>query len=219
MSHLSMKVSIKLSLTVGLLLGLFACSKSPEDLPKFKKRFRAQIASFESQKSDANNRIDDGVESLNSIQQALEGAKKVDQVFQKVYGKWERVDKDVNSLFKEYEKLKTDADNLFSAMERQTQSLNNQTTRNELTKAISTYRKDYEKTLAKTSLAIEKLRALHTDAVDNVKALEVAVALGQVSQFTEGLVSIEQRVDGIMADLTETIKESKDLYDQKIDNL
>ena len=40
-----------------LSVALFSCKgKSPEDLPKFKKKFRAQIASFENEKKKASLR-------------------------------------------------------------------------------------------------------------------------------------------------------------------
>ena len=98
-----------------------ACqSKSPEDLPKYKKKFRTQIASFEDQKVKADERVTEGVDMLNGLQGALENAKNVDQEFKRVYTKWERVNKQVEDLNKEYEDLKQDADNLFAAMGRQT---------------------------------------------------------------------------------------------------
>jgi chromosome segregation ATPase len=196
---------------------LAACrGKSPEDLPKFKKKFRAQIASFENQKVQADNKVEDGVSTLNGLQQALENAKNVDAEFKEVYGKWEQVNKQVEDLNREYEQLKQDASNLFSAMERQTGSLSDAKTRNELTAAIKTTRAEYDKTLAKTSKAIEQLRALHQDAVEVIKALEVAIALGQISQISSGLQSIESRVAGIMAELNSTIAVSKDLYEKRI---
>ena len=80
-----------------------ACSKkSPEDLPKYKKKFRTQIASFENQKVKANERVEDGVELLNGLQAALENAKDKDAEFAKVYGRWNKVDKQVNNLFKDF---------------------------------------------------------------------------------------------------------------------
>lgn len=190
--------------------------KSPEDLPKFKKRFRAQIASFENQKEKADDRVEDGVNTLTGIQQALENAKNVDKEFANVYGKWEKVDKEVEDLNKEYEKLKSDADNLFSAMERQTASLNDAKARADLTRGIQANRDTYNKTLSNTSAAIEKLRNLHTEAKDVIKALEVAVALGEFSRVNEGLKNIQDKVAVIMADLNQSIKESKELYEDRM---
>lgn len=204
------------SLLISMILLTGCRQHSPEQLPKFKEKFRNQIASFEGQKDKADKRVEEGVETLSGLQQAIANAKDIDKEFNAVYGKWERVNKQVEDLNKEYEKLKTDAENLFGAMEIQTASLNDAGTRQELSKALQTTRKDYEGTLAKTSVAIEKLRSLHADAVDIIKALEVAVALGQISQINDGLKNIESKVDDIMADLNSTIAESKELYEQRI---
>ncbi len=205
-------------LFVGVIMG--ACSKkSPEDLPKYKKKFRTQIASFENQKGKANERVEDGVELLNGLQAALENAKDKDAEFAKVYGRWNKVDKQVNNLFKEYEDLKQDAENLFNALDRQTSSLKNESTRGTLQKALTTSRVDYEKTLARTEEAINNLRTLHDEAVDVVSALEVAYGIGQISEINDGLVSIENRVNVIMEELTSSINESKALYETKIGNL
>ncbi|MEM7373511.1 MAG: DUF2959 family protein [Bacteroidota bacterium] len=194
-----------------------ACKqRSPEELPKYKKKFRNQIASFESQKLKADKQVDDGITSLNGLQGALENAKNVDQEFNQVYSKWEKVNKQVENLNKEYEGLKSDAENLFTAMEAQTASLRDAKTKAELTKALQSSRADYEKTLSKTAQAIEQLRSLHTDAVDIVKALEVAIALGQIAQINDGLKNIESKVADIMASLNETVTESKDLYESRI---
>lgn len=199
---------------------LFACKgKSPEELPKFKKKFRAQIASFEAEKKKADDRVEDGVMTLNGLQQALENAKNVDKEFKDVYSKWERVDKQVKDLNKEYEQLKSDADNLFSAMDRQTAGLRDPKTQQELKKALQTTRNDYDKTLSKTAVAIGQLRELHAEAVDVIKALEVAIALGQISQINTGLQSIESKVETIMADLNSTIAESKELYEKRIESI
>ncbi len=211
-------------LSVGLLLLCTAfifssCSKSPEDLPKFKRKFQAQIASFENQKEKTDQRVAEGVETLTGMEQALENAKNVDLEFKRVYGQWEKVNKEVEDLNKQYEGLKADANNLFSAMERQTGSLRDDKSRKELSNAIGTARSDYEKTLAKTSEAIERLRTLHADAYDVVKSLEVAVALGQIAEINAGLTSIEGRVAGIMADLNTTITESKALYESRMKGL
>lgn len=197
-----------------------ACKqRSPEELPKFKKKFRNQIASFESQKLKADKQVDDGITSLNGLQGALENAKNVDQEFNQVYSKWEKVNKQVENLNKEYEGLKQDAENLFTAMEAQTASLRDEKTKAELNKALKASRADYEKTLAKTAQAIGQLRTLHTDAVDIVKALEVAIALGQIAQINDGLKNIESKVADIMASLNETVTESKDLYESRIGTL
>lgn len=201
---------------LGILTTTACKQRSPEDLPKYKKKFRAQIASFESQKTKADEQVDEGISSLNGLQGALENAKNVDQEFNQVYGKWERVNKQVENLNKEYEGLKSDAENLFTAMEAQTASLRDEKTKAELNAALKASRADYEKTLAKTSVAIEQLRTLHTDAVDIVKALEVAIALGQIAQINDGLKNIESKVADIMASLNETVAESKDLYENRI---
>lgn len=194
-----------------------ACNnKSPEDLPKYKKKFRAQINSFEQTKEQTDDKLEDGVESLNGLQSALENAKNSDQVFRAVYGKWEKVDKQVKDLNREYEALKADAENLFGALDRQTASLKNQTTKTQLQKAIATTRGDYEATLARTAAAIEDLRKLHAEAFDVVSALEVVVALNQFEAFNEGLQHIEERVNTIMTELTSVVNESKELYDTRI---
>ncbi|MEM6765902.1 MAG: hypothetical protein AAF655_13280 [Bacteroidota bacterium] len=207
-----------IALLVGILIG--ACNnKSPEDLPKYKKKFRTQIASFEDQKVKANERVEDGVELLNGLQAALENAKNTDKEFARVYGKWNNVDKQVNTLFKEYEALKQDAENLFNALDRQTSGLNNVSTRGTLQQALTTARNDYEKTLARTEEAINNLRSLHDEAIDVVKALEVAYGIGQIAEINDGLISIENRVNVIMEELTSSINESKALYETKIGNI
>lgn len=207
--------SILLLAALSILLG--ACNnKSPEDLPKFKKKFRAQIDSFESVKQKTDDKVEDGVESLNGLQVALENAKNTDQVFKAVYGKWEKVDKQVVDLNKEYENLKQDAENLFGALERQTASINDPTYRDDLQGLISSTRKDYEKTWTKTATAIEDLRTLHAEAYDAVKALEVVVVIGQFDKFNEGLQNIEERVGKIMTELNAVVNESKELYDTRL---
>ncbi len=194
-----------------------ACrQKSPEKLPKYKDKFRASIASFESQKKKTDARVENGVKRLSTIQDALANAKDVDKEFAKVYGQWGKVDNQVKKLNKDYENLKEDANNLFNAMQKQTESLNDQKTKGELMAALNKTRGSYDETLQKTSLAIEKLRALHDEAKDVIKALEVAVSLGQIAEISSGLKSIEDRVGSIMEELNQTIAESKDLYDQKI---
>lgn len=202
-----------------LVLTLLACNRSPEELPKFKKKFQAQIASFEKEKLQTDKKVDDGVSTLNGLQTALDNAKNTDQEFNRVYGKWEAVSKQVKQLTKEYNDLKMDADNLFSAMERQTASINNEKSRGELQAAIESTKGDYQKTLGRTELAIKDLEKLYQEAYDVVKALEVAYALGEISNINEGLANIETRVKDIMSELTQTVVESKDLYDKKIQNI
>jgi predicted nucleic acid-binding Zn-ribbon protein len=204
------------SLLLSLLL-LSACHRSPEELPKYKKKFRTQIASFESQKERANKKVENGVNELSGLREAIQNAKNVDQEFNQVYGKWEQVNRQVEALNKDYERLKEDAENLFTAMQSQTAGLRDEATKKQLDDAIADSRADYEATLSKTAQAIERLRSLHTDAVDIIKALEVAVALGQIAEINEGLQNIESKVDGIMADLNSTISESKALYENRID--
>lgn len=202
-----------------IMLSMFALSckhKSPEQLPKFKQKFRTQIASFEKQKEKADERVAEGVSTLNGLQEALQNAKNVDQEFNVVYTRWEKVNKQVEDLNKEYEGLKKSAENLFNAMETQTASLNDAKTKSELNAALMKTRQDYQATLDKTSIAIDKLRSLHTDAVDVVKALEVAVALGQIAEINDGLKSIEDKVGAIMAELNATVSESKELYESRI---
>lgn len=215
-----MLVNMRLLWIYGAIIGLvwFSCqSKSPEELPKFKRKFKAQIASFEAKKDKADDRVEEGVETLNGLQAALEEAQNVDQEFKRVYGRWNKVDKQVEDLFKEYERLKEDASNLFAAMERQTASLRDEQTRGELTNAINTTKQDYDKVLARTEEAIGQLNTLHTDAVDIIKALEVAVALGQIAEISTGLETIEAKVENIMTELNATVVESKDLYESRIE--
>jgi len=205
--------------TLCLLLLLLnnACKhKSPEQLPKYKDAFRAQIASFEKQKVKTDQKVNDGVSTLSGIQEAIENAKNVDKEFNRVYTKWKKVDREVSDLTKEYNRLKEDAENLFGAMERQTESLADVKTKNELRDAIRKTRTDYGQTLANTQMAIDKLQTLHSDAVDVIKALEVAVALGQISEINSGLKNIESKVASIMTELNVTITESKALYDKKM---
>ena len=208
----------------ALLFSVTACyNNSPEKLPKYKKKFRAQITSFENQKEKADKKLAEGVEELTDLQtglkEALDNQRKVDKEFDRVYGQWQQVDRQVKSLYKEYESLKADAENLFSAMESQTASLNNSKTRGELTSAITKTKDDYLSTLGNTEKAIDRLRALHDEAVDIVKALEVAVAIGQFDEINDGLKSIEDRVEIVMGELNKTIVESKDLYEKKIQSL
>ena len=71
--------------------------------------------------------------------------------------------------------------------------------------------------MANTAKAIDKLRNLHAEAVDIIKALEAAVAIGQISQINNELKNIESRVDDIMKELNTTVQESKNLYNNRIE--
>ena len=193
--------------------------KSPEDLIRLKDKFKSQVSTFESKKEVANKNVNRGLESLGALKLALEDAKNEDKEFAKVYGDWEKVDKRVKNLNKEYEDLKTKASNLFTAMETQTNSLSDETSRNTLLSAIKKAKTKYNGTLANTSKAIDKLRLLHNDAVEVVKALEVAAALNSFDAINGQMKSIEDRVDGIMAELNVAVVESKKLYEKKITEL
>lgn len=194
-------------------------NKSPEDLPRLKASFQSQVTKFEDKKEDANDKVNDGLESLNALKTALEDAKNEDKELAKVYGDWEKVDRKVNNLNKEYEDLKTKAEALFKAMEEQTNSLSSSKNKSDLLAAIKTARKKYNATLENTSKAIAKLRVLHGDALDVVKALEVAVALNSFDDINAQMENIESRVEGIMAELNVAVTESKKLYDKKLDDL
>jgi len=202
---------------LALLISTIGCKqKSPEELPKYKRKFRTQIASFEKVKAQTDDKVEDGVSMLTGIKEAIENAKNVDKEFRQVYTKWEKVSKQVDDLEKEYSALKSDAENLFAAMERQTAALRDPKTRNQLEEALRKTRADYTLTLNKTKSSIEDLRKLYDEAKDVVSALEVAVAMGEFQNINESLASIETRVQDIMNQLTETVDESKALYDQKI---
>lgn len=204
-----------------ILASLSSCwkNKSPEDLPRLKEAFQKQVETFEKRKTQTNENVTESLESLNGLKGALEEAKNEDKEFAKVYGDWEKVNKRVENLNKEYEDLKARAEGLFTAMETQTNSLSDQSSKADLLKAISSARTKYNATLANTSVAIGKLRALHADAVDVVKALEVAVALNSFDNINEQLKSIENRVDGIMDELNVAVVESKKLYEKRLDEL
>ncbi len=204
---------------VSMLLTSCWKNKSPEDLPRLKAAFQKQVETFEKDKNTTNDNVNDGLESLSGLQGALENAKNEDKEFAKVYGEWEKVDKRVKDLNKEYEDLKAKAEGLFTAMETQTNSLADAKSKADLNKAIKSARVKYNGTLVNTSKAIGKLRVLHGDAVDVVKALEVAVALNSFDNINEQLKSIEGRVDGIMAELNVAVIESKKLYDKRLDEL
>ncbi|XMO87980.1 hypothetical protein AAFN75_06725 [Algibacter sp. AS12] len=210
--------------SLALLLVLFVMSscwkdKSPEDLIRLKDKFKSQVSTFESKKEVANKNVTKGLTSLGALKAALEDAKNEDREFAKVYGDWEKVNKRVNNLNKEYEDLKTKAANLFTAMETQTNSLSDQKSRTTLLKAINKAKSKYNGTLANTADAIGKLRLLHNDAVEVVKALEVAAALNSFDSINGQMKSIEDRVDGIMQELNVAVVESKKLYEKKITEL
>lgn len=205
-----------LVLAAIVLMNSFSCYKGPEDLPKFKKAFRSQIEKFEKQKEDTNEKMVESITKLTQIEQALENAKNKDKEFKRIYNRWNGVEKEVNRLTKDYEGLRDDAQNLFDALERQTSGLKDATRRTELTNALNKVRTDYQKTLTKTEKSINKLQALYADAQDLVQALEVSVALGEFESFKTGMASIEAQVPGLMDELNEVIKESKDLYEKKM---
>jgi DNA repair exonuclease SbcCD ATPase subunit len=212
----------KRTLLVALIaLTLISCwkDKSPEDLIRLKDKFKSQVNSFENKKETANKNVNKGLESLNALKSALEDTKNEDKEFAKVYGDWEKVDRRVQNLNKEYEELKEKASNLFTAMETQTNSLSDETSKKTLLRAIEKARTKYNGTLANTSKAIDKLKLLHGDAVDVVKALEVAAALNSFDNINDQMKSIEGRVDGIMQELNVAVVESKKLYEKKITEL
>ena len=193
--------------------------KSPEDLIRLKDKFKSTVSSFEKKKETANKNVTKGLETLNALKSALEDTKNEDKEFAKVYGDWEKVDKRVENLNKEYEDLKEKAANLFAALETQTNSLSDEAAKKTLSSAIGKARSKYNGTLANTSKAIDKLRVLHGDAVEVVKALEVAAALNSFDNINDQMKSIEGRVDGIMQELNVAVVESKKLYEKKITEL
>ena len=213
-----MKKSIAL---LVLLITVSSCwkNKSPEDLIRLKEKFKSQVSSFEKKKITANKNVTKGLSSLSALKGALEEAKNEDKEFAKVYGDWEKVNKRVENLNKEYEDLKTKASNLFTAMETQTNSLSDAQSKKTLLSAISKARTKYNATLTNTSKAIEKLHLLHGDAVEVVKALEVAAALNSFDNINNQMESIEGRVEGIMQELNVAVVESKKLYEKKITEL
>jgi len=213
---------LKRTITIALVSLLFiSCwkDKSPEDLIRLKEKFKSTVSSFEKKKENANENVNKGLETLNALKSALEDTKNEDKEFAKVYGDWKKVDRRVNNLNKEYEDLKEKASNLFTAMETQTKSLSDETSKKTLMKAIEKARTKYNGTLANTSKAIDKLKLLHGDAVEVVKALEVAAALNSFDNINDQMKSIEGRVDGIMQELNVAVVESKKLYEKKITEL
>ncbi len=211
----------KISIIALISIFLVSCwkDKSPEDLIRLKEKFKSQVSTFEKKKENANKNVNKGLESLNALKAALEDTKNEDKEFAKVYGDWEKVNKRVEKLNKEYEDLKTKASNLFTAMETQTNSLSDETSKKTLLSAINKARKKYNGTLENTSKAIGKLRILHGDAVEVVKALEVAAALNSFDNINDQLKGIESRVEGIMQELNVAVVESKKLYEKKITEL
>ncbi|MBE7692916.1 hypothetical protein J2Q11_04080 [Tenacibaculum finnmarkense genomovar finnmarkense] len=211
----------KTLLFAGFLLVLTSCwkNRSPEDLIRLKEKFKSQVSTFESKKETANKKITKGLKSLGALKLALEDAKNEDREFARVYGDWEKVNRKVNNLNNEFEDLKAKAANLFTAMETQSNSLSDVATKTTLLSAINKAKSKYNKTLANTAKAIQKLRLLHTDAVEIVKALEVAAALNSFDSINGQMKSIEQRVDGIMQELNIAVTESKNLYEKKITEL
>ncbi len=212
----------KLSVLIFLFpLVLFSCwkNKSPEGLPRLKEDFKKHVEKFEKKKITVNKNISSGIESLSALKSALENAKNEDKEFAKVYGDWEKVDKKVSNLNKEYEDLKAKSSALFQAMTDQTNSLNDAKNKADLLKAISSAKVKYNKTLANTEVAIGKLRKLHADALDVIKALEVAVALNSFDDIDAQMKSIASRVDGIMEEINVAVDESKKLYEQRIKEL
>lgn len=212
----------KSTLFVALIaLTLTSCwkDKSPEDLIRLKDKFKSQVNAFENKKETANKNVNKGLESLNALKSALEDTKNEDKEFAKVYGDWEKVDRRVKNLNKEYDDLKEKASNLFTAMEKQTNSLSDEKSKKTLLGAIEKARTKYNGTLTNTSKAIDKLKLLHGDAVEVVKALEVAAALNSFDNINDQMKSIEGRVDGIMQELNVAVVESKKLYEKKITEL
>lgn len=212
----------KRTLFVALIaLTLTSCwkDKSPEDLIRLKDKFKSQVNAFENKKETANKNVNKGLESLNALKSALEDTKNEDKEFAKVYGDWEKVDRRVKNLNKEYDDLKEKASNLFTAMEKQTNSLSDEKSKKTLLGAIEKARTKYNGTLTNTSKAIDKLKLLHGDAVEVVKALEVAAALNSFDNINDQMRSIEGRVDGIMQELNVAVVESKKLYEKKITEL
>ena len=211
----------KIALIALIAFTLASCwkDKSPEDLIRLKDKFKSTVASFEKKKETANKNVNKGLETLNALKSALEDTKNEDKEFAKVYGDWEKVDRRVENLNKEYEDLKEKAANLFTAMETQTQSLSDETSKKTLMREIKKARTKYDGTLSKTSKAIDRLRLLHGDAVEVVKALEVAAALNSFDNINDQMKSIEGRVDDIMAELNVAVVESKKLYEKKITEL
>ncbi len=212
----------KRTLSIALIaLVLISCwkDKSPEDLIRLKDKFKSQVNAFENKKETANKNVNKGLESLNALKSALKDTKNEDKEFAKVYGDWEKVDRRVQNLNKEYDDLKEKASNLFTAMEKQTNSLSDETSKKTLLRAIEKARTKYNGTLTNTSKAIDKLKLLHGDAVEVVKALEVAAALNSFDNINDQMKSIEGRVDGIMQELNVAVVESKKLYEKKITEL
>lgn len=217
--HYTIMKKLTLITLVSLLFVSCWKNKSPEDLIRLKEKFKSTVSSFEKKKETTNKNVSKGLETLSALQSALEDTKNEDKEFAKVYGDWEKVNKRVENLNKEYEDLKDHASNLFTAMETQTNSLSDEKSKKTLLGAIEKARTKYNGTLSNTSKAIEKLRLLHGDAVEVVKALEVAAALNSFDNINDQMKSIEGRVEGIMSELNLAVTESKKLYEKKITEL
>ncbi len=211
--------NILYSFLISVLLVTSCKYRGTQNLPQLKKAFKNQIAKFEKQKERTDSKVETGVKKLSAFEQALKNASDVDKEFKRIYTYWHRVDKNTQKLNKEYLELKENARALFAALKTQTNSLKDLKTKSELSRALNKTRIDYFKVLHKTSLAIDKLNNLHGDALEIIKALEVAVALGQISDIQAGLTNIESQVAGIMEELNQTIVESKDLYEKRMKGL
>jgi len=211
--------SMVLFFGISIGLSLVGCQHSPEKLPKLKQAFKAQISTFEKQKEKANKHVSNGLKEMTVLQEVLANAENTDKEFNRVYGKWKKVNNKVEKLYKEYEQLRKKADALFDALERQIASLKDEKNKKDLGEALAKSREKYNKTLQNTQASIDKLRKLHAEAVDQVKALEAAVAIGQLDDISEGMKSIQSRVDEVMKELNVSISESKTLYESQMGKL
>lgn len=215
-----MKRISQILLLVVVVSWVFSCrQRSPENLPKHKERFKTQIASFDKEKDKTNQEVKVALDKLSGLQRAINDAQKVDKEFNRVYTAWHQVNKKVTNLYDEYEDLKARADTLFTALDRQIESLNDEKNKSDLKVSLLRAKNEYQKTLANTEVAINKLKKLHAEAIDIIKALEAAVAIGQIAQINEGLKSIQNRVDGIMQELNITVEESQKLYNNRLGGL
>lgn len=197
----------------------FGCQHSPEKLPQLKKAFKAQIDTFEKQKERANKHVSNGLKEMSVLQEVLQNAENTDKEFNRVYGKWKKVNNKVEKLYKEYEDLRKKADALFDALERQIGSLKDENNKRDLSVALQKSREKYSETLKNTEASIGKLRKLHGEAIDQVKALEAAVAIGQLDDISTGMKNIQGRVNEVMEELNTSISESKSLYESQMGKL
>ena len=191
----------KRTLLIALMLPSCWKDYSPENLIRLKDKFKSQVNAFENKEETANKNVNKDLESINALESALEDTKNEDKKFAKVYGDREKVDGWVQNLNKEYDDQKEKASNLFATMEKQTNSLSDEISKKTLLSAIEKVRTKYNGTLANTSKAIDKLKLLHGDAVEVVKALEVAAALNSFDSINDQMKSIEGRLDGIRQEL------------------